>query len=152
MFTEIIAKLTEGDLVAVILAALVAAVLIVRFGGEALVSLVRGHAPADELDTDELADRIEVAITNATVDLLGALETIEQDTTAIRDSNECLAEYGRQVDAQNAAEVAKLRPRSWTATRPPYDFRDCSAVPQWRDPDDEAVDLTKPYRPTDLRG
>lgn len=35
---------------------------------------------SDELDTDELADRIEAAIKDATVDLLNALESIEGDT------------------------------------------------------------------------
>jgi hypothetical protein len=138
MFTEIIAKLTEGDLVAVVLAALVAAVLIVRFGGDALVSLVRGHAPADELDIDELADRIEAVITSATVDLLGALEAIEQDTSAIRESN------------AHVEEVAKLRPRAWTAARPPYDFSGHSDTPDRHA--EQAIDLTKPYQPTDLRG
>jgi hypothetical protein len=101
---EIIAKIDGGDLVFLALAALVTFAFVVH-------RVCAAFEPADvATDEDELADRIETAIGDATTDLLGVLEEI-------RDSNQAILD-----DSDEAPGTSWGRPRGFrpAETTPPY--------------------------------
>lgn len=128
----------DNNTALVIIIAVVVIAWNARWAIEALAA--RRHPAPQATDLDELADRIEQAIINATSDLLAQLELIGHDTTAIRDSNDRLVEQRAQPEPRVDSEPLR-------AVRAMRDRRD----------DVEATDLTKPdpsqsgYQPTDLR-
>lgn len=165
--------LTENEILIIVVGAVLAVAAIAfnaRWAFEALMDRRHVHVYRD---ADDLADRFEAALKDATVDLLGALNAIEVDTTAIRESNECLAESDREFEARQRAEreasrrgylgnaldrYAEQAAAAWASTAGPKpDVVLVDDLDDLTDGEGEAIDLTKPersqdgYRPTDLR-
>jgi hypothetical protein len=111
---EIIAKIDGGDLVFLALAALVTFAFVVH-------RVCAAFEPADEVDEDEIAERIETAIGRATSDLLGVLEEI-------RDSNQAILDDSDEAPGTSLHELTNSwgRPRGFrpAETTPPYEYVD----------------------------
>jgi hypothetical protein len=111
---EIIAKIDGGDLVFLALVALLTLGYMVH--RECAV-----FEPADEVDEDEIADRIETAIGDAKRDLLGVLEEI-------RDSNQAILDDTDEAPGTSLHELTNSwgRPRGFrpAETMPPYEYVD----------------------------
>lgn len=141
---EIIAKIDGGDLVFLALAALFTL-------GYMVHRVCAAFEPADEVDEDEFADRIEAAIRDATTDLLDALNHANATLDAIRDSNQAILddEDADAVRYQPAANIGSNLHRmifdemaTTRRERPPY-----AGSPDhlWvDDAEAERVDLRKP--------
>lgn len=82
----------------------VLALLIVCFAIVALVNAVAGIFTRGYVDSDELADRIETAVKDATVDLLDALSSVEDVTTRAADALD-------RIDERHADQVRPVQVR-----------------------------------------
>jgi hypothetical protein len=96
-------KLTETDVFFLILAAIIA--LVIMFVGA--LGTIEKFARRHDIDEDKLADRIEAAIKDSTVDLLNALNVIEEDTTRIVNDVAELADPLRNVEPGKLPDLSK---------------------------------------------
>jgi hypothetical protein len=138
---EIIAKIDGGDLVFLALAALVTFAFVVH-------RVCAAFEPADEVDEDEIAERIETAIRDATSDLLGVLEEIRDSNAYLEESERDYNQREGHVDEAPGASIHQLMEQftsqrdAWTAPREygrPRGFRPAETTPPY-----EPVDLRKP--------
>jgi translation elongation factor EF-Tu-like GTPase len=102
--SEIIAKLAEGDPVLLVFLALATLLTL----GYMVHCVCAVFEPADEIEDDELAERIETAIGDATRDLLDAPKAIETDTTVI--ASACHEQLERDREYREDADAVRYQP------------------------------------------
>jgi enamine deaminase RidA (YjgF/YER057c/UK114 family) len=129
-----------------------------------VVSVVARAFGADEVDEDEIAERIETAIRDATSDLLDALTEANASLDRIVESNAYLEESERDynqregyadeapgtslhelfVDEPNLADWQNIDVRKWTHALRPRGFWSAETTPPYAGSSDLPVDLRKP--------
>jgi hypothetical protein len=124
---EILNKIDGADLVFLALCALVTFAFVVH-------RVCAVFEPADAVDEDEIADRIEDAIRSATGDLLDALGGANASLDKIVESNAYLEQSERE---------ARRASSEWLDTLRPHGFRPAETTPPYAGSSDLPVDLTK---------
>ena len=88
----------------------VLALIVICLAVVMIVNAIAGIFTRGRVDRDELADRIEAAVKDATVDLLNALESIESDTTRVAATLDRLDErHAEAVEIMRGNPEIRLR-------------------------------------------